>query len=288
MTVISPLVKQISSDPSTIGTDRISLESLESLEYTEYIEQLITEDDTPVDNIYSEKHQRLMAETLYSSKDELLFKWPFMVAANVGIFEPNEPNIVPDVFISLGVQVTPEWQNKKNRSYLISEFGKAPEIAVEIISNKKGNENSNKMARYARMGVLYYVMFDPLYQLSDEILRMYQLDPRSGMYQALNRAWFPKLGLGLTLWEGEFEGTYAMWLRWCDRQGELIPTGAERAEQEQRDKEIAQRQAEQERQASNERILTVARNLLASMDDEAISQVTGLEVMTIQQLRIAN
>ncbi|MDM8527450.1 Uma2 family endonuclease, partial [Anaerolineales bacterium HSG24] len=284
--------------------------------------------------------------------------WPFMVAANVGIFEPNEPNIVPDVFISLGVQVTPEWQNKKNRSYLISEFGKAPEIAVEIISNKKGNENRNKMAQYARMGVLYYVMFDPLYQLSNEILRMYQLDSRSGMYQALNRAWFPKLGLGLTLWEGEFEGTHAMWLRWCNSQGELILTGAERAEREQQraeqerqraereqqraereqqraeqeqqraeqeqrdkeialrqaeqeqhdkemaqrqaeqerqraeqerqDKEIAQRQTEQERQASNERILTVARNLLASMDDEAISQATGLEVMTIQQLRIAN
>ncbi len=71
-----------------------------------------------------------MAETLYSSKDELLFKWPLLVAANVGIFEPNERDIVPDVFISLGVLVTPEWQNKKNRSYLISEFGKAPEMAI--------------------------------------------------------------------------------------------------------------------------------------------------------------
>jgi hypothetical protein len=37
--------------------------------------------------------------------------------------------------------------------------------------------------------------------------------------------------LGLTLWEGEFEeAVRRVWLRWCDRQGRVILTGAERAE----------------------------------------------------------
>jgi len=51
----------------------------------------------------------------------------------------------------------------------------------------------------------------------------------------------PGVGLGLTLWQGEYEGVEALWLRWCDLEGRVIPTGAERAEQERQ-------RAEQERQ----------------------------------------
>jgi hypothetical protein len=35
------------------------------------------------------------------------------------------------------------------------------------------------------------------------------------------------IGLGLTIWEGEFEGITCHWLRWCDQDGKLIPTGKE-------------------------------------------------------------
>jgi hypothetical protein len=31
------------------------------------------------------------------------------------------------------------------------------------------------------------------------------------------------------LWEGEYEGVKAVWLRWCDQKGNVIPTGAELA-----------------------------------------------------------
>jgi hypothetical protein len=212
------------------------------------IDHLITEDDKPVDNIYSEKNERLLTEPLYSSKDKLFFEWPFIAAANVGIFEvPKNPAIVPDVFISLDVQVMPDWQDKKNRSYFTWVHGKVPEIAVEIVSNKVGDEDDRKMVRYANMGILYYVIFDPSHQLSDEILRMYQLDSQTGRYYPLSRAWFPKLGLGFSLWEGEFEGVFDVWLRWCDSEGEVIPTGEERAEQERLRAEHAERQAKQER-----------------------------------------
>jgi hypothetical protein len=40
------------------------------------------------------------------------------------------------------------------------------------------------------------------------------------------------VGLGLTIWEGEFEYCHEWWLRWCDHNGIVIPTGRERAEQE--------------------------------------------------------
>jgi hypothetical protein len=39
---------------------------------------------------------------------------------------------------------------------------------------------------------------------------------------------FPDVGLGLVLWTGTFEGQQQTWLRRCDKDGRVIPTGAER------------------------------------------------------------
>src|SRR5207244_3179825 len=80
------------------------------------VEDLVTEDDTPVDNIYSEKQQRLLTEPLYSS-------WSaggrsFLAAANVGMFYAvKQPPIVPDVFLSLDVRVPNDVMVKRHRSY---------------------------------------------------------------------------------------------------------------------------------------------------------------------------
>ena len=47
--------------------------------------------------------------------------------------------------------------------------------------------------------------------------------------------------MGLTLWDGTFEGQQQTWLRWCDREGEILRTGDERAENErQRAERLAQ------------------------------------------------
>ena len=80
------------------------------------IESLITEDDTPVDNMPSEKQQRLLTEPLY-----LL---PPGFPANVGVF-PERAAIVPDVFLSMDVQVADNFWDKRHRSYFVWEFGAA-------------------------------------------------------------------------------------------------------------------------------------------------------------------
>ena len=197
------------------------------------VESLVTEDDTPVDNMPSEKQQRLLTEPLYSSWAGPGAGRPFLAAANVGVFpEPRNPAIVPDVFLSLDVQVNPDWWDTRHRSYFVWEFGKAPDLVVEIVSNRKGNEVDRKRLRYARMGVGYYVIFDPLRQVMGDDLRSYRLS--AGTYERQGRPWFPELGLEMMLWEGEFEGVRSRWLRWMDAQGELIPTGKEAAERERR------------------------------------------------------
>jgi hypothetical protein len=42
--------------------------------------------------------------------------------------------------------------------------------------------------------------------------------------------WLPDVGLGLRIWHGTFEQHENTWLRWVDAEGQLIPTGSERAD----------------------------------------------------------
>ncbi|MBW4440725.1 MAG: Uma2 family endonuclease [Plectolyngbya sp. WJT66-NPBG17] len=237
------------------------------------ISHLVIEDDTPVDNFQSEEQQRLLVEPLYSSK---ALPVPFLAAANVGLFYllKGDP-IVPDAMLSLGVQRPNDFSQRRNRSYFVWEFGKVPEVCVEIVSNQEGDEvilsrksrqKSKTIAKkdiYAQIKVPYYVVFDPLKQIqgSDEmngaLLRVWsitgegytELTPPEGIREIGQSVWLNGAGIGLTLWEGQFEdeGTRS-WLRWCDREGRVIPTGAEGQEMERQRTEIERQQAEAERQ----------------------------------------
>ena len=71
-------------------------------------------------------------------------------------------------------------------------------------------------------------------------------------YEPIEPYWFPEVGLGLTLWEGVFEGVQATWLRWCDQEGRVIPTGAERADEERRRADEERRRADEERRRADE------------------------------------
>ncbi|MFQ5614902.1 MAG: Uma2 family endonuclease [Anaerolineales bacterium] len=189
------------------------------------VSHIVTEDDEPVDNMFSAKQQRLMVESIYSSKP---IRWPFLADANVGVFRsPYLPPLVPDVFLSLDVEVHENWYAKEHRSYFLWEFGKPPDVVVEIVSNKKGGEAGKKVRVYAQMGVWYYVIYDPQQLIQDEFLRVYKL--RAGRYVLKSDWWLDSVGLGVTLWEGEFEGVWEQWLRWCDQDGNVISTGAELA-----------------------------------------------------------
>lgn len=66
--------------------------------YQPDIAHLITEDDEPVDNLPSEKQQRLLTESLYSSWSGPGAGRTFLACANVGVFyQAKDPAIVPDV-----------------------------------------------------------------------------------------------------------------------------------------------------------------------------------------------
>jgi Uma2 family endonuclease len=233
------------------------------------LDDLVTEDDTPVDNLLSEKQQRLLTEPLYTS-------WKpgrqFAAIANVGLFwAVRQPPLVADVMVSLDVELRADMK-KEHRSYFLWEFGKPPEAVVEIVSNTEGGETTEKLIKYAQIGILYYAIYDPGNAVQPEPLRVFVL--RDKNYVPLEPEWLPVLGLGLMFWHGSFENCDGRWLRWCDPQGLVIPTGAESAEQERQRAEQERQRAEQERQrAEQERDLAEQQRIRA---DKLAAQLRNL------------
>jgi Uma2 family endonuclease len=249
------------------------------------ISDLVIEDDEPVDSIHSEKLQRLLTGALYTSfqpkAKDTGEPIPFLATANVGLFYALKlPPLVPDVMLSLEVAPPASFERKEDRTYLVWEMGKPPDVVIEIVSNRKGEELGRKLKDYARAGVSYYGVYDPLRQLRElqgSPLALFQR--RGGEFVPFASTWLEDkglrpanakrlrpanakrlrpanaIGLGLTLWQGSFEGVNTEWLRWCDPEGQVLPTGEEkaalehqRAERERQRAEAEYQRAERERQ----------------------------------------
>lgn len=216
------------------------------------IEPLVIEDGKPVDGIFSEKQMRLLTEPLHSSWPGPAPGVPFVAMANVGVFHTTgEPPIVPDALLAVGVSQGQDLNRKENLSYFVWLRGKVPDVAFEIVSNREGGEDTDKFAIYARIGVPYYVIYDPRNLLRQGTLRVFQR--QGGTYRLLEEPWwFAEVNLGVMLWEGRYEDEVKTWVRWCDRDGQLIPTGAERAEHEQQRANQEYQRAEHEQQRAEE------------------------------------
>lgn len=213
------------------------------------VDDLVTENGAPVDNVFSEKQMRLLTEPLYSS-------WktdrPFVAFANVGLFyAAGTPAIVPDVLLSVDVRLPENLFPKISRSYFVWAYGKPPEVAIEIVSNRQGGEDSDKLSLYQSVRVGNYFIYDPEFHLSKAALRAFRL--RGSAYEEINGDSFmiEELGLGLQVWTGRFEDTDSRWLRWCDAAGALIPTGAQRADLSDQRAEAEAQRAEAEAQRAN-------------------------------------
>jgi hypothetical protein len=114
-------------------------------------EQFITEDDTPVDNIYSERQHRLLTDALHASwkaPDEQ----PHLAATDVGLYYAiGEAAIVPDVMVSLGVRPSPDWREKKNRSYFVWVYGKTRASSRERRAIRASRRSSRARTRTSMM-----------------------------------------------------------------------------------------------------------------------------------------
>jgi Uma2 family endonuclease len=229
-------------------------------------EELPDSDDTPVDNELQDLMPSLLKAILANIWRDRM-DWFFGV--DMGIYyDPDIPAIVPDGFLSLGVE---RIVNEDLRlSYVLwEEENIVPIFVLEVVSTKYRGEYSSKKALYADMGVLYYAVYSSRRRRKPP-LELYRLV--DGKYEQLsgNPIWLPEIGLGLGRDRGTYLGITREWLYWYDQQGNRYPTPEERAEQAEQQLQQERQRFEQERQrAEQERRLR--EELLDRLRDRGIS-----------------
>ncbi|MGF1467446.1 MAG: Uma2 family endonuclease [Sandaracinaceae bacterium] len=218
-------------------------------------ELLVTEDAAPLDGVYQEKMQRLLASALHDSwpgpVDADGQPRPFVAMANVGLFfHPEDPPLVPDHLLSADVRLPADVKAKRGRSYFTWRYGKPPDVVVEVVSNREGRELDHKLAIYERIRVAHYVVFAPFGSLGEVRVRCFELHGQRYVDRLDPR--FEALGLSLVEWDGVFEDLPSTWLRWATLDGVPILTGRERAEQERERAEQERERAEQEHERAEQ------------------------------------
>jgi Uma2 family endonuclease len=209
------------------------------------IETIDTEGPKSVESTYPEKLYRLLAESLVNNWPGPGDGRPFQVFTGVGLFHHyGQPGLCPDLMLAL--DITPDRaESREGRTYFTWLRGKVPDLVLEVVSDRVADEAGHKLRQYQRIGIPYYVIYDPRTVLGDQLLRSFEL--RGGRYYPLVRHFYPNIGLGFTLIDGVYEDMSGTWLRWCLENGEVIPTGRERIATETSRAEAERARAEAER-----------------------------------------
>ncbi|NJK39177.1 MAG: Uma2 family endonuclease [Oscillatoriales cyanobacterium RM1_1_9] len=191
--------------------------------------ELPDSDDTPVDSELQILIPNLLLAVLsaiWSERDD----WYFGI--NMGVYyEPNQEAIVPDGFLSLGVE---RFVGEHGRSsYVLWEEENIPPIfALEIVSQTYNGEYEQKKMNYADLGVLYYAIYAPTrLRRKRQRLEIYRRVEGEYVLQAgdqpNHQIWMPEVGLGLGREVGTYQGKTREWLFWYDEAGQRYQTPEE-------------------------------------------------------------
>ena len=124
-------------------------------------------------------------------------------------------------------------------------------MVLEFVSKTPGGEYGEKMTKYAEIGVLYYVIYNPDYSRRDkhDPFEIYQLINGVYVRQFGNPVWMPEIGLGIGFEQGTHDGWTRDWLYWYDQNGQrflapenIIEQQRQRAEAERQRADKAQQQ----------------------------------------------
>ncbi|MEL6899773.1 MAG: Uma2 family endonuclease [Cyanobacteria bacterium J06606_4] len=193
--------------------------------------ELPDSDDTPVDNELQNLIPNLLGAILAMAWSERV-DWFFGV--NMGMyFDPKKPAIVPDGFLSLGVERFVGGEQGRLSYVFWEENYVVPTFALEVVSKTYGGEYERKKEIYARIGIRYYAIYWPNRRPKGHAaLAVYELI--DGSYEQMagdTRVWLPEIGLALGRERGRHRGWEREWLYWYDESGTKLPTLEEKAQQ---------------------------------------------------------
>jgi Uma2 family endonuclease len=190
-------------------------------------DELLDSDETPVDNELQELIPALLKSILLMLWEE---RQDWLFAIDMGIYaSPELPPIVPDAFLSLGVERC--YDEELRPSYVLWDEEVVPSFVLEVVSPRYREEYTTKLKIYEQMGVLYYVIYSSKRKRKPKF-EVYKLV--DGLYQllAINTVWMPEIGLGIGYERGNYGGITREWLYWYDEDGKRYATPNERIQQE--------------------------------------------------------
>jgi Uma2 family endonuclease len=231
-------------------------------------EELPDSDDTPVDNQLQNDIPNFLLNLLYLIWAERQ-DWYFGI--DMGIYHDPNSNIpiVPDGFLALGVE-RHKAEGGRLSYVLWEECDEMPKLVLEVVSQTYNGEYDTKMQGYQGLGVLYYVVYNPLSGRRGTYKRRQSLEVYklvSGTYQLQTGnpvIWLPEIGLGIGCEQGTLGGWRREWIYWYDENGHRYPTSDELTAQEKLAKEQAEAIALQEKQRADrmaDRLISLGINL---------------------------
>ncbi|MDZ8137076.1 MAG: Uma2 family endonuclease [Nostoc sp. DedQUE04] len=210
-------------------------------------EELPDSDDTPVDNELQDLIPGLLKALLAMAWPERM-DWYFGV--DMGIYyDPDLPAIVPDGFLSLGVERF--YDEDLRPSYVLWEEKKLPIFVLEVVSKTYRGEYSTKKAEYARLGILYYVVYNPFRRRKPR-LEVYKLVNNVYELHDGNPVWLPEIDLGIGIERGIYLGIPREWMYWYNHEGEKLLTPEEDAKLAKQETQQAKQEAQQAKQEAQQ------------------------------------
>ncbi len=182
-----------------------------------------------------------------------------LIGSNFGLVATVNKKIVvkaPDWFYV--PQVQPVAADIIRRSYTQNLEGAAVAVVMEFLSDTEGGELSvrstppyGKLYFYESiLKVPTYVTYDP-YEPSIEVRCLQNTEYTKVAADENGRYWIPELELFLGIWQGERLCQTLNWLRWWDKDGNLLLWSSEQVEQEKQRAEQEKQRAEQEKQRAD-------------------------------------
>lgn len=216
-------------------------------------EDLPCSDDTPVDN----EDQNLLPNllllslaSLWSTRMDWFFAVDMAVYHTTGI-SPKVP-VVPDAFLSLGVER--KKGGKSRKSYAVwEESGTVPTFVLEMVSHRYNDEYGEKMELYARLGVMYYVVYNPEYwqRHLHQPFEVYKLEKDSYQLQIGEPYLMSEVGIGIGRGQQVVGGIEQEVLLWHDAKGKAYPLSEQIIAELQTSIKAERQRAEAERQRAD-------------------------------------
>lgn len=161
--------------------------------------ELPCSDDIPVDNEdqnFLPNFLLFLLESIWAKRLDWFFGVDMAIYHTTGV-NPRVP-VVPDGFLSLGVERRKASGSRS--SYVVwEENGIVPTFVLEVVSQTYGGEYDKKMEIYAKLDVLYYIVYNPTFWKRDQHqpFEVYKLVDGFYQLQIGEPFWMQEIGLGI-------------------------------------------------------------------------------------------